>query len=38
MRRVFEKLLFAVILLPALIGGNAVALSPQDKQLIDKQI
>ena len=38
MRRPFERLLFGVVLLPALMGGYALALSEQDKQLIDKHI
>ncbi|MCH1542775.1 MAG: thioredoxin domain-containing protein [Alphaproteobacteria bacterium] len=38
MRRIFEKLLPALVLLPVIIGGNALALSDQDKQLIDKHI
>ena len=38
MRRIFEKLLPALVLLPVIIVGNALALSDQDKQLIDKHI
>ena len=38
MRRIFEKLLPALVLLPVIIDGNALALSDQDKQLIDKHI
>ena len=38
MRRLFEKLLFVLVLLSAFIGGNALALSEQDKRLIDKPV